>query len=154
MGRRFYSIEEYSNAVDSAVREILGDDNSAVHRGMRETIAQMAEREVYSYQPKFNSRRKYDGGLIDPDNIIATQSGTKGFTVTFTMVAPWQQLYGGVYPEQSLAEVIENPRGGHMYGAAARQFTGWAEVRYDDHYLETSGKGGQALKYEMEMRGF
>ena len=174
MSRRFDSIEEYRIAVDTAVKEILADANSAVIRTAKKAIAEAAEANVYSYQPQFYSRRMYDGGLIDPDNIDTIPSGDKGFAVKLIMNADWQQLYGGRKPTGTLADAIEQggiPSGRDgMYGAPKRPFMSKADNALGKYgyahgsqaygrYLEggfdsgTQGDVHRALEYEMKMRG-
>ena len=55
-------------------------------------IKEAALSEVYSYVPKFESRRMENGGLIDPDNMITTVVGN---TLTVQNVTGLQNLWGG-----------------------------------------------------------
>ena len=145
MGRIFYDVESYKEALDTALEAVLDDRYSQTLVKAREGISKAVEEIVYSYTPKFYSRRGHYGGLADQDNMDSYSTG-KGFTVHFAMTAEWQQLYGGEIPDNSLAEVVNNDG---MYGAPPRNFIGNAETEK----LNGSATLEIALQNDMEARG-
>jgi hypothetical protein len=93
--------------------------------GAKEQIQRTAMTQVYSYTPKFYSRRMSGGGLIAEENLISTY-GDKELDIH--NVAPWQHLKGGRYPGEELAEAIA--AGSERYNfkkAGARSFMPEAE---------------------------
>ena len=84
-------------AIDSAMQGPVLD-------GAKKQIQDTARSRVYSaYQPQFYSRRMMSGGLMDEGN-MESNYGDK--TLMIKDVAGWQQLYGGAYPGEELAEAI------------------------------------------------
>lgn len=84
-------------AITNALRTEVSDE-------ARQSMKEAAEEAVYSYQPKFLSRRKSDGGLIDDRNIICSVDGD---TLTVDNVTGLQNLYGGG-DTNLLTPIIEN----------------------------------------------
>lgn len=148
MGRIYYDIAQYSADLDIAIAESMIDPNGSVQKGAKKAIKESVENNVYNaYTPKFISRRgdsmMLGGGIMSEDNIMAYATGN-GFTVTMQDLATWQHLYGGAYPDNELAEVVENDG---LYGAPPRPFMQKAEESYEDNF-------GNDLVKDMELKGF
>lgn len=112
----------------------------------KEFISRAAYLNVYSYTPKFFSRRYWDGGISDVSNMDAHAAGN---SLTVTDNAGWQQLYGGARPGQSLASALEegNPRY-HFGNAGPRPFYDEAKSMFIG-----SGEAEAALRAGLARQG-
>jgi len=149
MGRIFFDIEDYKTALDLEIANCMRDPDGTVQTEAKKAIIRSAKENVYDAypKPKFESRRgtgkSMGGGIMDEDNLLSFTS-EKGFTLTIQNLATWQHLYGGAYPSNDLADVIENNQ---IYGAPKRPFMQKAEDEYSDRF-------GLDLVEDLEFRGF
>ena len=112
----------FSAKLDAAIDTAM---QGPVLDGAKEQIQQTAMTQVYSYPPKFYSRRMSGGGLIAEENLQGTY-GDKELTIH--NIAGWQHLYGGAYPGDELAEAIAAGDSRYNFGkAGARSFMPEAE---------------------------
>lgn len=128
MGRVYDDIAKYSVDLERSLGDILQNEFLDYVKG---EIQLAEEARVYSYEPKFYSRRKEDGGIKDKENMKKDYDYNGGVhTLTVTVDAEWQQLWGGTAPSESLADVIQHRQ---MYNAPRRPFQSEAE-----HYINKS----------------
>lgn len=94
----------FSN-LDDAIESVMGMEMTDE---IQKRIREHAYDDVYSYEPRFYSRRKERDGIADKDNMEGQyERQTKTLTVTET--ARFQQLWGGERPTYTtLADVIES----------------------------------------------
>lgn len=115
-----------------------------IAEGLKEQIKITAMENVYSYGPKFFSRRMEAGGLIAEGNLKSTASG---MDLTIENTTGLQNLYGGS-DGSALTPIVESGAANyHMPGA--REFM--------EPTLETyvaSGKAGEALGSALRAAGF
>ena len=105
-------IAAFSARLDAAID---GAMQGPVLDGAKEQIQRTAMTQVYSYQPEFYSRRMSAGGLIAEENLQGSY-GDKELTIHD--IAGWQQLYGGAYPGDELAEAIAAGDSRYHFGHA------------------------------------
>lgn len=125
-------------AIDSAMQGPVLD-------GAKKQIQKTAEERVYSYPPVFDHRRMYGGGLIADENLLSAY-GDKELTIY--NVASWQQLYGGAYPGEELAEAIAagSPQY-HFDKAGARSFMPEAEEDFAPEFERILGDALRAAGF-------
>ena len=88
--------------LDAAISSALSLEVAEAVRG---AVRDAAESEVYqAYEPLFESRRRENGGLTDPDNTVVTVAGT---TLMAENVTGLQNLWGGG-DSSPLAPIIED----------------------------------------------
>lgn len=131
--RAFDTIEEFEAYLDWAIGDAMQNE---IAEEAIEQLQETGERKVYSYKPKFNSRREESGGgLISTDTMFPDyEASTK--TLTVSLNAEWQNLSsiirvprikGGADTSQSLADAIQTQT---IYHAPARPFVQEAEDKY------------------------
>lgn len=157
VGRRFFSFEDYDNALDKAIERAMQNSDSRVQINAKKTITETAEKRVYNtYTPRFMSRRHGDGGILDPasyrserysDNAIITKNAGKGFTLHIYADAEWQQLFGG-NPSDNIDSLTTAIEENGIYHAPRRPFMSAAEEEYG------SKRFGKDLVDELESDGF
>ena len=126
-------------AIDSAMQGPVLD-------GAKKQIQDTARSRVYSsYYPQFYSRRMMSGGLMDEGN-MESNYGDK--TLMIKDVAGWQQLYGGTYPGEELAEAIAtgSPQY-HFDKAGARSFMPEAEQEFAPEFERILGSALRAAGF-------
>lgn len=126
-------------AIDSAMQGPVLD-------GAKKQIQDTARSRVYSaYQPQFYSRRMMSGGLMDEGNM---QGDYGDKTLTIKDTAGWQQLYGGAYPGEELAEAIANGSPQYHFGnAGARSFMPEAEQEFKPEFERILGDALRAAGF-------
>ena len=125
-------------AIDSAMQGPVLD-------GAKKQIQKTAEERVYSYPPVFDHRRMYGGGLIADENLLSAY-GDKELTIY--NVASWQQLYGGAYPGEELAEAIAAGSPQYHFGnAGARSFMPEAEQEFKPEFERILGDALRAAGF-------
>ena len=98
-------LQDYLDRLDTAIESVMMNEMTNT---IQAEIKAHAETDVYSYKPRFESRRKENGGIIDRDNLDAKYE-FQTRTLTVTEEAPFQQLFGGERPTYtSLGDVIES----------------------------------------------
>ena len=115
----------------------------------RQTIREHIYDDVYSYEPRFYSRRKEAGGIADKDNMEA-QYEAQTMTLTVTETADFQQLWGGDRPDYTtLADEIErgNPKFS-MKRAGKRPFMKNTQKELDN------GRADKIIETGLKRRGF
>ena len=131
-------LERIKTAIDSALPTTMADS-------LREQVAQTAEEKVYSYNPKFYSRRKESGGLIAKENLPAHLSAPQ--TLTMKNITGLQNLYGGG-DSSPLTPIVED--GVEKYHMPyPREFMQPALDEYID-----SGRAEADLAQALEAAGF
>lgn len=125
-------------AIDSAMQGPVLD-------GAKRQIQDTARSNVYSYQPIFYSRRMMSGGLMDEGNM---QGDYGDKTLIIKDTAGWQQLYGGAYPGEELAEAIAtgSPQY-HFDKAGARSFMPEAEQAFAPEFERILGSALRAAGF-------
>lgn len=126
-------------AIDSAMQGPVLD-------GAKKQIQDTARSRVYSaYQPQFYSRRMMSGGLMDEGNM---QGDYGDKTLTIKDTAGWQQLYGGAYPGEELAEAIAAGSAAyHFQNAGARSFMPEAEQEFKPEFERILGEALRAAGF-------
>lgn len=119
----FYSIEAYVAHLERSIDLVMQDQ---VADGIKDEIADSVSKNVYTYEPRFYSRRVFSGGIRDKSNMQQDYDPSEK-ALTITEEAPWQQLYGGDTPSTDLATVIEN---NEIYNAPPRPFMEKAAKEY------------------------
>lgn len=131
-------VQKLDAAIDGAMQGPVLD-------GAKEMIQRTAMTQVYSYQPEFDSRRMMSGGLMDEGN-MESNYGDK--TLTIKDVAGWQQLYGGAYPGEELAEAIAAGSPQYHFGnAGARSFMPEAEQEFKPEFERILGDALRAAGF-------
>lgn len=134
----YNDFQDFLNALDNAIGDTM---LNGVDEYIKSEIQIAEEEKVYSYNPKFNSRRRADGGIQDRNN-METSYDDLSHTLTVTVNAPWQNVLRGgktvtnigAWLPNDLTDVIEK---NGMYGAPPRPFTEEAEERLENGYIET-----------------
>lgn len=94
----------------SDIENVLMDE---VLDKVREIEIEYIEEDVYSvYQPSIYRRRKKNGGLSDPENIIGTIEGDMQLVVE--NITPFNEEYGGSNSGIGLAEMV-NDGGNYLH---------------------------------------
>ena len=131
-------VARLDSAIDSAMQGPVLD-------GAKKQIQKTAEERVYSYPPVFDHRRMYGGGLIADENLLSAY-GDKELTIY--NVASWQQLYGGAYPGEELAEAIAAGSPQYHFGnAGARSFMPEAEQEFKPEFERILGDALRAAGF-------
>lgn len=118
-------LQDFLDRLDTAVESIMMNEMTTT---IIAEIKAHAETDVYSYKPRFESRRKENGGIKDRDNLDAKyESQTR--TLTVREEAQFQQLFGGNPPDYTnLGDVIESGNDAfYMKRAGKRPFMQNAE---------------------------
>lgn len=133
-------VQKLDTAIDGAMQGPVLD-------GAKEMIQRTAMTQVYSYQPEFDSRRMSSGGLIDEANLQGAY-GDKELTIHD--IADWQQLYGGAYPGEDLAEAIASGDSRfHFQNAGARSFMPEAERDFAPEFERLIGDSLRAAGFKV-----
>jgi hypothetical protein len=130
--------------IPSAITDALANEVATV---VKKAIVESARENVYdAYTPDFLSRGINDYSLLDEDAILINVSGDE---LTAEQVSPFQQLWGGERPAESLSDVIESgdPRF-NMGKAGARKFMTPAKDAVID-----SGEAERALIAGLQRNG-
>ena len=131
-------VARLDSAIDSAMQGPVLD-------GAKKQIQKTAEERVYSYPPVFDHRRMYGGGLIADENLLSAY-GDKELTIY--NVASWQQLYGGAYPGEELAEAIAAGSPQYHFGnAGSRSFMPEAEQEFKPEFERILGDALRAAGF-------
>lgn len=93
----------------SDIENVLMDE---VLEEVRDTEIKHIEEDVYSvYSPSIYKRRKGDGGLSDPENIVGT---VKNMELTVENITPFNEEYGGRNSGIGLGEMV-NDGGNYLH---------------------------------------
>lgn len=105
-------------AMELAISDALQNEVAEV---VKKAIVESARENVYeAYDPVFLSRNAENGGLLDEGNLAVSVTGTE---LTVENLTPFQHLWGGQYPSETLTDVIESGDSRfHMGSAGARPF--------------------------------
>ena len=130
------------DAIDSVMQMEMTDE-------VKQTIREHAYDDVYSYEPRFYSRRKESDGIADKDN-MDDQYERQTKTLTVTETAEFQQLWGGERPTYTtLADVIEKgSKKFYMGRAGKRPFVRNAQKELNH------GVADKVLQVGLKRRGF
>ena len=102
----------------SDIENVLMDE---VLDKVREIEIEHIEEDVYSvYQPSIYRRRKKNGGLSDPENIIGTIEGDMQLVVE--NITPFNEEYGGKNSGEGLSEMV-NDGGNYLQGEIIAELT-------------------------------
>lgn len=136
--RMLAKLSNLNPAIENALEHEVADE-------ARLAIRDAAEERVYeAYKPRFYSRRKEDGGLIDPDNIICHVSGD---TLTIDNVTGLQNLWNGEDTSLLTPIVEEGVPAYNMQKAGPRPFMDYAKE------LLLDGRADAALRRGLERQG-
>lgn len=131
----------FKSRITAAVETALA---GPIAEGLKDEIKTKARENVYSYGPRFTSRRMEAGGLIADGNLIST---AKGMELTVDNVTGLQNLYGGG-DSNLLTPIVEGGVANyHMPGA--REFMEPALKEY-----VASGKAAEAIADALRENGF
>lgn len=131
-------ISNLNPAIENALEHEVADE-------ARLAIKDAAEERVYeAYKPRFYSRRKEDGGLIGPNNILCQVSGD---TLTISNVTGLQNLWGGDDASLLTPIVEDGVPAYNMQKAGPRPFMDYAKE------LLLGGRADAALRRGLERQG-
>lgn len=157
MGREFRTLDDFRVELNTAIEKAI--ENRVVD-GAKEAIQESEDKNVYSYEPKFDwalsTRRKDAGGIRDKKNMVVhSEFGSlTEKTIEIEINAPWQWAYPAENfgmnkwllkqhnppnPSGNLAEAVEN----NIYGVK-RPFMNEAETTYASGEFETDLSRGLA----------
>ena len=128
-------LEMFLLALDKAVDTVMQTEMADL---IRAKMSEYADELVYNaYEPRFYSRRRLSGGIMDPHTMDAKYDG-KSRDIKVLEVsanADWQQLWGGEKPNYKLADAIERGISRfNMKKAWKRRF-----AKPTERFLQTSG---------------
>lgn len=137
-------MEDYAairGRMEGVINQALGD---GVAEGLKRAIAQQAESAVYKYPPKFEHRRKENGGIIDPGNMIVSVGNLE---MTLDNATRLQNLFGGNDTSPLVPIIEEGVAVYHM--PKPREFMDDAR----DEYVR-SGDAGREIAQALMSAGF
>lgn len=135
-------LEDFNQIMTTARTAVTGALQGPMADGLREKVQEKARENVYSYTPKFMSRREEYGGLIDAGNM---PTSVEGLTLSLENITGLQNLYGGNDQSPLTPIVEEGVEAYHM--PYPRPFMKEAEEEY------AAGEGEDEIKRALAAAG-